>query len=221
MSTIIYVIPVIVVIIISAIVVKIASVALKLTGLSERVARFQALSAFTGTGFTTKDSELILDNFIRRRIVMVLMILGNAGLVSAITALVISFGKGGLKPTLVNSSILLILLFLFYKFATHKTLMRFLTKKIEAGLEKQFRKRPVEEILHIAQGYGIAEVLIKETCHDLGKKLTDSSFRDNDILILAIEGKNGVIPTPHASDIIELNDILICYGKLENIKKIL
>lgn len=223
MENIIYLIPVIVVVIIFAIVVKIATVALKLTGLDEKRARFQALSAFTGTGFTTKDSEMVLEDEIRRKIIMVLMILGNAGLVTVITALIFSFGKGGVNPALVNSGILILILFLFYKAATHKNLTLFLTRKIEARLEKRplFQKRPVEEILRIAKDYGIAEVSIKEKCQDLGKQLTDSSFRAKDILILAIERKSGVIPTPTAQDTIQLGDTLICYGKLNNIEKII
>ena len=41
----------------SIIVVEIATVALRLTGLGRKQARFQALSAFTGTGFTTTEAE--------------------------------------------------------------------------------------------------------------------------------------------------------------------
>ena len=71
MSAIIAIIPVIFIVIISAIVVRIAAIMLKMTGLDEKKARFQALSAFTGTGFTTKDSELITQHDKRRKIVMV------------------------------------------------------------------------------------------------------------------------------------------------------
>jgi len=223
MFNIIYIIPVIVVIIISAVVVKIATVALRMTGLDERKARFQAVSAFTGTGFTTKDSELILQDEIRRKIVIVLMILGNAGLVTVITALIFTFGKSGIQPALLNSAILIFMVFVIYKIATHKRLTRFLTKKIESRLEKRplFEKKPVEEILRVAKDYGIAEVAIKESCQNIGKTLAESSFRKSDILVLAIERKNQVIPTPRASDRVQLGDTLICYGKLDNLEKII
>src|SRR6056297_3154192 len=106
----IFVIPVIVIIVISAFIVKIASVALNLTGLSEKRAFFQALSAFTGTGFTTRDSEYVVNHDIRRKIIMVLMILGNAGLVSIISTLMLSFIKGGMDmtPVLINITIILL-----------------------------------------------------------------------------------------------------------------
>ena len=86
-----FVIPVIVIIVISVFIVKIASVALNLTGLDEKRAFFQALSAFTGTGFTTRDSELVVSNEIRRKIIMFLMIMGNAGFITVIITLIITF----------------------------------------------------------------------------------------------------------------------------------
>jgi ribosomal protein S6--L-glutamate ligase len=74
--------------------------------------------------------------------------------------------------------------------------------------------------LRLAEGFGIAEVTLNEDCADIGKTLFESSFRQNDILILAIERVSGVMPAPHASDKLLLNDTLICYGKLENVARI-
>ncbi len=223
MGNLIFDVPVILVIARSVFVVKIATVALKMTGLDEKRAYFQALSAFTGTGFTTRDSELVVENDIRRKIIIFLMILGNAGLITVITTLVISFGRGNITPLLINVGIVLLLIFILFKILGHKGVTKFLNDKIESKLEKRppFQKRPVEEVLRIAKNYGIAEVSIKDNCQDLGKTLSESSFRENDILILAIERKDGVIPTPKASDLILLDDTLICYGKLSNIEKII
>lgn len=225
MENIIYLIPVVLVVVVSVFVVRIATVALKMTGMEEKKAHFQALSAFTGTGFTTKDSEIIFQDDIRRKIVAVLMILGNAGLVTAITALIFSFNKGGggIKPILLNSALLILMLLILYKIATHRRLTMILTKRIEARLEKRplFEKRPVEEILRVAKDYGIAEVTMKGNCQNIGKTLKESSFRENDILVLAIQRKNNVIPAPKASDTIQLDDTLICYGKFDNLEKII
>lgn len=218
----IFVIPVVVIIVVSTFIVKIASVALNLTGLDEKRAFFQALSAFTGTGFTTRDSELIVVHNIRRRIIMFLMILGNAGLVSVITTLTLSFLKGGSTPILVNTAVILLAILALIKISTNKGIMRRLTKKIQEKLIKSstFTKRPVEEILRLAEGYGIAEVTLTDQCGDIGKTLFESSLRKQDILIMAIERGREVIPAPHASDKLLLNDTVICYGKLENISRI-
>lgn len=53
------VLPLIVIFILFILVVRIATVILKMTGLDENTARFQSVSAFTGTGFTTKEAEVI------------------------------------------------------------------------------------------------------------------------------------------------------------------
>jgi len=213
---------VIIIIAASALIVKIASVALNLTGLDEKRAFFQALSAFTGTGFTTRDSELIVNHDIRRKIIVLLMVLGNAGLISVITTLLLSFRRGGLAPVLVNIAIILLSILLLVRLSTHKGITRKLTKRIQEKLIQSatFTKRPVEEILRLAKGYGVAEVTLNEDCADIGKTLFESSFRQKDILIMAIERSGGVLPAPRASDQLLLNDTLICYGKLENIAKI-
>ena len=71
--------------------IRVASVALRLTGLPVSHARFQAMSALTGTGFTTAESELIVNYPIRRNIIAGLMLLGNLGIVSILSTTMISF----------------------------------------------------------------------------------------------------------------------------------
>ncbi len=80
-----------VVILLSLLVTRVATIALTLTGLSEEVARFQARSAFTGCGFSTRESEQVVNHPVRRRIMLMLMLLGNAGIVTAVSSLVLAF----------------------------------------------------------------------------------------------------------------------------------
>ena len=76
---------------ISFFLIRVASVALKLTGMAEPNARFQALSALTGTGFTTAESEMVVNYPIRRNIISILMLFGNLGIISVLSTLMISF----------------------------------------------------------------------------------------------------------------------------------
>jgi len=78
---------------ISVILTRIGASALALTGLSREVARFQARSAFLGVGFTTSESETIVNHPVRRRITSALILLGNVGLLSAGASLVLSFAR--------------------------------------------------------------------------------------------------------------------------------
>ena len=74
----------------SVIVTRIATVALLHTGLSREAAQFQARSAFTGVGFTTTEAESVVNHPVRRRVVMLLMLVGNAGIVSVIASLLLT-----------------------------------------------------------------------------------------------------------------------------------
>lgn len=82
---------VVVLLTVSVLCVRLASVALRLTGLSDGIARFQALSAFSGTGFTTSEAEAIVNYPVRRQIVSLLMIVGNLGLVAVVSTLIVGF----------------------------------------------------------------------------------------------------------------------------------
>jgi hypothetical protein len=83
------IISLLVIVTLSITVTKVATVALARTGLSREAARFQARSSFTGVGFTTSESERIVRHPVRRRIVLFLMLLGNAGLITAVSSLIL------------------------------------------------------------------------------------------------------------------------------------
>lgn len=67
--------------------------ALIATGLPREVARFQARSALSGVGFTTTEAESIVGHPLRRRIVFWLMLVGNAGFVTIVVSLILTFAN--------------------------------------------------------------------------------------------------------------------------------
>jgi len=71
-------------------IVRVAGVALRLTGLPQSVARFQATSALTGTGFTTSEAEGTMHHPVRRRILTLLMFAGHLGLVSLTSTVILT-----------------------------------------------------------------------------------------------------------------------------------
>ena len=74
---------------------RVATGILEATGMSKSAARFQARSAFTGSGFTTRESESVVDHPVRRKVIMWLMLRGNAGIVAAAGSLIIGFRGSG------------------------------------------------------------------------------------------------------------------------------
>ena len=79
------------IVILSVTVIRIGSIALELTGLSPEVAAFQAQSAFSGTGFTTSESDSIVTHPVRRKIVRILILFGSVGLTSTIATFLLTF----------------------------------------------------------------------------------------------------------------------------------
>lgn len=93
------VVAVLVLVTVSVVVAKVGAVALQATGVSRDLAHFQARSAFTGVGYTTAEAEAVTAHTVRRKIILTLMLLGNAGIVSVIASLVLGFSDiGGQAP---------------------------------------------------------------------------------------------------------------------------
>ena len=226
-----------IILIISYFVVKVGAAAFELTGLDAEQAHFQSLSAFTGTGFTTKESELITAYRERRKIVSVLMILGRAGFVTLIatlvttinpeqpTTLVIPFVDRvvpGFLIRYVHLVLAFVFLFIAYKLFHASKLSKVLMEKIQQRMlsKKLLQKVKFEELLLNAEGYGISQIEVTEKNPLAGKTLSESHLRDHDILVLSVERGYQHIVNPAASLKIVPQDNLVCFGKLENIREL-
>ena len=64
------------------------TVLFRLTGLPDERARFQVISLLTGTGFTTRESELFLSNRRRRRLARITMLFGYVFNITIVTAII-------------------------------------------------------------------------------------------------------------------------------------
>ncbi len=220
-----FLIPTLALIALSVMVVKVGSVALRMTGLDTKRATFQSLSAFTGTGFTTRDSELVVRDDRRRRVIMTLMILGNAGFVGVLATLIGTFVTARKKSVEIPIQLVAILLciFLMYLIGRRKRLMRRWSAWIERRLARwtSLQEIPVEEAFHLAEGYGVAAIRVRSDSEVIGRSLAEKALAEKDVLILAIEREGQTIPAPKAKEVIQKGDRLICYGKLNVMREIL
>jgi hypothetical protein len=204
---------------VSYLIVRIGAIALEMTGMERSRSRFQALSAFSGTGFTTREAELVVNHPRRRKIVMYLMILGNAGIVSVIATFVLSLRPSGFRPSL-NLLIIVGSLLVLSRIASYQKFAKKLTTKIRETLREKlhFEKVLVQELLQQSDGYGVASILVGKKSKFVGLTLAESGFREKDLMVLSIERDEEVIAVPKAQNKIRLGDRLICYGKLENLQ---
>jgi len=214
------VMPLIVIIGIFFFIVRVATVILKLTGMDEKTARFQAISAFTGTGFTTKEAETLLEKEVRRKTITCLMVLGKIGIVSVIGGLFLSFGKDNISSDVWKALIILGFIAALYLISASRPFSRALTRFIEKGIVAGgiVKQRTLEELFHLPKGYGIAQLIITKESEEKGLTLAKAGFINKNILVLSIERKNKLISFPRAEDTMEEGDKVLCYGLLENIK---
>ena len=226
----------IVVLIASFTIVRIGAIAFQLTGLEWSLAKFQSLSCFSGTGFTTKEAELITGDKQRRRIASVLMVLGNAGLVTMIATVASAMNPentllGWLSESYlpflplwsvrwVNMGIIVIAIFLSYKVFTNKQFTQKLTKYLRKKILKKEFFKPVsfEELLLLTGGYGITRLEVLGGNPLIDKTLTESELRKNDITLFAILRDDTTMANPSADIRIQKSDELVLFGKLENIR---
>jgi hypothetical protein len=187
-----------------------------MTGLDKKKARFQALSAFSGTGFTTKEAELIVNHPRRRKIATWLMIMGNAGIVTVIVTATSSLATSRGHQLPINVLILIVGIFLIYKIATYKKF----TRKWESYIERKLIKSPgyeeetTEDLLHFLEGYALVKKIITGKSPLAGYSLSKCRLNEQGLLVLGIERGKKWIPTPKAREKILVGDGIVVYGPL-------
>ncbi len=207
----------------SLLVTKIATVALVMTGLSEEAANFQARSAFTGTGFTTSEAEKVVNHPVRRKIIMILMVLRSAGLVTIIISLILSLGisDGGnavMRVVWLGSGALVL-----WILAKSKLLNKYLRNLIKRILTRwtDLDARDYASILHLYDEYRVMEVGITEGDWLEGKDLSKCKLNDEGVTVLGIVREDGTyVGAPQANTEIYAGDTLILYGRSKPLQEL-
>ncbi len=220
MTGLILVIPVIATIFVSYLIVRAAAVALALTGLDEQRARFQALSAFTGTGFTTMEIESVIDDPRRRRIISWMMVLGNAGIASLIVSLASSLITS--EGCLIWADILAIIVGVFIMYQLIRR--NFLAKRFDAFIEKRIMKSrasgiETEKLVLLGEDNGIVRIFIRQLSQIIGKTLSQLNLTsEHGLLVLSIERSGNWINFPASSEAVMEGDKLVIYGNVQEVQ---
>ena len=222
---------------VSFVAVRIGAIAFQLTGLEWSLAKFQSLSCFTGTGFTTQEAELITGDRQRRRIASILMVLGNAGFVVMIATFanslrpqqifqeklarwLLPFSVPAYLLPWINLLVIILAVLVIYKTFKSPKFSRRLTNFLRKKVIKRelFTNASFEELLLATGGYGVSKIDISAGSPVLDMTLSESQLRRHDVTVLAIARAGKTIPNPSADSRILLGDQLICFGKLQNIR---
>jgi hypothetical protein len=209
---------------ISGFVIRVAAVALEHTGLSRDASRFQARSAFTGVGFTTTEAEDVVAHPVRRRIVMWLMLVGNAGVVTAMAALLLSvidlrgqYGGG------IPLAILGVGLVGLWAMSSSRWLDRRMCGAIHWAIGRwtTLDARDYARLLHLQEDYGVSRFRVGEDDWMAGKSLAAAGLGDMGLLVLGVECPGGsYVGAPPADVEVRAGDELVVYGPAHRVAEL-
>ena len=209
---------------VSLIVVRVGATALMMTGVSWDTSKFQAYSAFFGVGFTTSEAEMVVNHPIRRRIIRNLILIGNIGLTSALASLVVTFVQPqDSSDKLASLGFIIIGAIVFAAACRSGVLQRGLDWAIRLSLTRAgvVNAMDYELLLHVRAGYSVSEIEILPKSRLAGKTLKESRPADVGIVLFGIQRDGGdFVGAPSASDKVEAGDVVMVYGKDEDIKEI-
>jgi hypothetical protein len=213
-----------IVVLTSLLVTRVATVMLTLTGLSQESAQFQARSAFSGVGFTTSESESVVNHPVRRRIIMTLVLLGNAGVVTVLVSLLLSFSNvDSSSDAVVRLGLLAGGLAFVWVVARSRLANRALSRVIERALRRftDLDTRDYVGLLRLADNWVVAELEVEEDDWLCNSPLRDLDLSEEGMLVLGIERTGGRwVGAPSGRTSLHAGDIVVLYGIQEMIDRL-
>ncbi|MEM7130324.1 MAG: TrkA C-terminal domain-containing protein [Chloroflexota bacterium] len=211
-----------IIIVLSALIMRVATIALAHTGLSNEVARFQTRSAFTGAGFTTTESEKVVNHPVRRKIVMLLILLGNLGFVSAISTFILTFvDTDSPQRILQRFSVLAAALLILWLIIGTKWVDQRLSVLITWMLDRytDLDIRDYTSLMQLAGDYRIVEMEIEDDDWIAGLTLGEAKLRAEGVIVLGVNQLDAdYLGVPTGNTCIEPGDVLIAYGRLSTLE---
>lgn len=206
-----------VVILVSLLITRVATVALAATGMSRESARFQARSALTGAGFTTTESESVVRHPVRRRIVMTLMLIGSAGIAAVIGSIVLAFVQPDEANTWwVRVGVLGVGIGLLWFVASSTLVDRWITRGTMWALARYTNvdARDYASLLHLGGDYVITELVVAEDHWMAGRTLEELGLRKEGVIVLGVNrSEAGYLGVPKGETRILPDDTLVLYSR--------
>lgn len=194
---------------------RIATSILVATGMSFQYAKFQARSAFTGVGFTTSEAESVVSHPVRRRVVMMLMLLGNLGIATLVVTLFGAFQVDRGSDAAYRVAVILVGVVVVWRLAASKRFEAWMHRLFErfTGERWSMELRDYAGLLQVAADYDIGELSVREGDWLEGRSLARLRLNEEGVIVLGVERGGGYEGTPRGDFVIEPQDILILYGR--------
>jgi hypothetical protein len=198
--------------------IRAGAVALELTGMEVEKARFQALSAFTNTGFTTREAEEITSIPLRRQIVTVLIVLGYAGTVTVIASFASLLQRQ--LGSLAEIAVIFVGLYIIYRLVAWRGWTKRATDLFRAALVRKYglQTQSLEEMLNFGRGYGVVRARVAPDSPLVGRPLSELALKTLKVQILSIIRGGEAISVPQGTDVLLGGDAIVCYGHLREVR---
>lgn len=208
----------------SLVVTRAATIALTATGMSREAARFQARSAFSGAGFTTTESESVVRHPVRRRIIMWLMLAGSAGVIAVIASVVLAAAQPSDDVGAFAWVAAVCGAIAFIWWASRRSVVDEAITKLATVALRRWTKLDVHDyatLLHVGGEYIVTELQVSDGDWLAGQGLASLSLREEGIIVLGIERVDGTYSgVPKGSTVIEDGDLLVLYGRAESVAEL-
>ncbi len=80
-----------------------------------------------------------------------------------------------------------------------------------------FPEIDIRQRLTVSTAYGVAEILVREGADLVGSTIAEG-LRERDLQVLTLTRGSKVIPNPYGTRVLEADDRLLCFGKLESMQ---
>ena len=202
---------------------RVATIALVGTGMTTDAASFQTRSAFMGVGYTTAEAEDAINHPVRRRIILWLMTLGNAGIITGISSMVLGFVDAEPNQTARRVTILVVGLLVLLLLTRVSAISRLLTRftRYALGRWTTLDTRDLASLLRFADDFGIVELRANSGDWIVDRPLRSLHLPDEGVVVLGLLRKSGEflgVPTGHSQ--IREGDTVIAYGRLHHLEEV-
>lgn len=206
------------------IITEVFTVLFRLIGLPEEKARFQVVSLLTGTGFTTRESELMLSNRPRRRLARVTMLFGyvfNITIVSAFVNIFVAVGETQLGHFVLSMLIPIFAVAAVLLLIRYHRVRLWVDRLIERAADHRSVGQSANGLTVVDQmgSHTIARVTLRTIPEALEEKpLAQTDLRSaHNILVLMLERENGDNVTPTPETVFKIGDRATVFGDYKEI----
>lgn len=197
----------------------------RLTGLSAEKARFQVISLLTNSGFTTAESEIIVNSPVRRKLATIIMLFGYGStvtIVSVIVNVILSMDKAEIEYVTGHIIFAVVMFIIFNILRNRPSLKSCFDRYIEKlGTRVMFGTdtNPVTTMDYYGP-LSVSQVILNKVPSELKDvTLLDSGLKENyGVMVMAIKDSEGNYEQASGRSVLKEKDTLIVLGNRKKIR---